>query len=93
MLRYQAVYHMNQGAFFGVVPGFADVSAIGTSLADARASLAVALRQATERLLRRGQMPPLPDTAPPPGDAYFVEVLQVLPVSEDCVRVEVGQPG
>ncbi len=87
MFRYKVAYRLQMGAFFAEVLDFPEVTAIGPTLADARANLCEAIRYAAEGRLRRGDLLPLPDPDAPAADAYGVEFVGVVPTGD--ARVEV----
>jgi predicted RNase H-like HicB family nuclease len=91
MLSYKAVYRYQMGAFFAEVLDFPGASALGPTLAEARANLLSALRYAAQRRLARGQLLPIPALAHSAGDVYLTETLTLLPGGDNTVAVEVGR--
>jgi predicted RNase H-like HicB family nuclease len=90
MLSYQAAYRMQMGAFFAEILDFPGVSAVGTTLSEARNNLYNALRYEAERLLRRGELLPIPTACQQPADAYLVETVTLVPTGTDQVMVRMG---
>jgi predicted RNase H-like HicB family nuclease len=79
---------MQMGAFFAEALDFPHVTAFGPTMADARANLCLAMRYAAEKLLRRGEVLPLPDPNATAADAYGVEVVGVVPTGDEQVLVQ-----
>jgi predicted RNase H-like HicB family nuclease len=88
MFGYQVTYRMQRGAFFAEVSEFPDASAFGATLSDARNNLVTALNYAAQRKLRRGEPMPLPSPHPA-ADAYLIESVVLVPISEERVEVRV----
>jgi predicted RNase H-like HicB family nuclease len=88
MFQYKVAYRMQMGAFFAEALDFPDVTAFGPTMADARTNLCQAMRYAAEKLLRRGEVLPLPDPDAPAADAYGVEFVGVVPTGDTQVRVQ-----
>ena len=88
VFRYKVAFRLQMGAFFAEVLDFPEVTAIGPTLADARANVCQALRYAAERCLRRGEVLPLPNPDLSAADAYGVEFVGVLPTGETEVLVQ-----
>ena len=88
MFRYKVAFHLRMGAFFAEVLDFPEVTAFGSTLAEARANLCHSLRFAAERCLRRGDVLPLPNPDAPAADAYGVEFLGLVPTGEAQVLVQ-----
>jgi predicted RNase H-like HicB family nuclease len=78
---------MQMGTFFAETLDFPEVTALGPTMADARTNLCLALRYAAEKLLRRGDVLPLPDPDAPAPDAYGVEFVGVVPTGDAQVLV------
>jgi hypothetical protein len=89
MIDYTVAYRLEMGTFFAQALGFPEVSAIATSLSEARINLLSALRQAAERKLRRGEFLPQPEPPTGMGDAYLIERVRVAPDGEHSVGVAV----
>ena len=87
MFHYKIAYRMLMGTFFAEALDFPDVTALGPTMADARANLCLALRYAAEKLLRRGDVLPLPNPDATAADAYCVEFVGVVPTGDAQVLV------
>lgn len=90
MLNYKAAYRFQQGVFFAEVLDFPEASAFGQTLGQARDNLISALKFAVERVLRRGELLPLPDPRKTSADAYLLETLTVVPDEGDRIMVRQG---
>jgi predicted RNase H-like HicB family nuclease len=88
MFHYKVAYRMQMGAFFAEVLDFPEVTAFGPTMADARANLCESMRFAAQRLLRRGEVLPLPNPDAPAADAYGVEFIGVVPTGDAQVWVQ-----
>jgi predicted RNase H-like HicB family nuclease len=88
VFHYKVAYRLQMGAFFAEVLDFPEVTAIGPTLADARANLCQVLRYAAQRLLRRGELLPLPNPDAQAADAYGVEFVGVMPTDDEQVWVQ-----
>jgi predicted RNase H-like HicB family nuclease len=88
VFRYKVAYRLQMGAFFAEVLDFPEVTAFGPTMGDARANLCQAMRYAAERLLRRGELLPLPNPDAPAPDAYGVEFVGVVPTGDAQVLVQ-----
>jgi predicted RNase H-like HicB family nuclease len=88
MFHYKVAYRLQMGAFFAEALDFPEVTALGPTMADARANLCQALRYAAEKRLRRGDVLPLPDPDAPAPDAYGVEFVEVVPTGDTQVLVQ-----
>jgi hypothetical protein len=88
MLNYKVAYHLRMGAFFAEVLDFPEATAFGPTVAAAREGVLYALRYAAQRLLRRGELLPVPDPNRVAPDAYLVEVVSLLPSPDEGVWVQ-----
>jgi predicted RNase H-like HicB family nuclease len=88
MLNYKIAYHLRMGSFFAEVLDFPEVTAFGPTVAAAREAVLYALRYAAQRLLRRGELLPVPDAGRAAPDAYLVEVVSLLPSPDEGVWVQ-----
>jgi predicted RNase H-like HicB family nuclease len=88
VFQYKVAYRMQMGAFFAEVLDFPEVTAFGPTMAEARANLCQSIRYAAERLLRRGEVLPLPNPDAAAADAYGVEFVGVVPTGDTQVWVQ-----